>query len=124
MAQVLSTLDPIFFVGLFGALSVSFLWLRDARIFARTGLQCYRKAAYYGVLFTAIAWLGCSLCGLTDQTMYFIGMGCILLALYLHSRIQKENVWKGDESGWKRFIGSAPRTIDTNRNNQMRNKQS
>lgn len=111
---VVRTLDPILFIGIFGALAVSFLWLRDARIFARTGCQGYRKAAYQGILYTALGWLGCTLCGLTEQTLYFIGIGCVLLALYLQSRVKKENVWNGDESAWKRFIGSAPKTVGRN----------
>jgi len=102
------SLDPIFFVGLFGACAVSFLWLRDTRIFVRTGLPGYRKAAYQGVLITALAWFGCALCGMLDITLLYLGIGLILLSLYLQSRIKKEDVWVGNESAWKRFIGSAP----------------
>lgn len=102
------SLDPIFFVGLFGACAVSFLWLRDTRIFVRTGLPGYRKAAYQGVLITALAWVGCSLCGMLDVTLLYLGIGLILLSLYLQSRIKKEDVWVGNESALKRFIGSAP----------------
>ncbi len=102
------SLDPIFFVGLFGACAVSFLWLRDTRIFVRTGLPGYRKAAYQGVLITALAWVGCSLCGMLDVTLLYLGIGLILLSLYLQSRIKKEDVWVGNELAWKRFIGSAP----------------
>ncbi|HJJ54765.1 MAG TPA: ABC transporter permease [Methanocorpusculum sp.] len=118
MDAVVSTVDPILFIGIFGAAVVSFLWLRDARIFARTGAQGYRTAAYRGVLFTALGWLGCALCGLTEQTMYFLGIGCVLLALYLQSRVKKENVWQGNESAWTRFIGSAPRTVGNNKEEQ------
>ncbi|HJJ28360.1 MAG TPA: ABC transporter permease [Methanocorpusculum sp.] len=98
-------------IGIFGALAVSFLWLRDARIFARTGLQGYRSAAYKGVLFTALGWLGAAFCSgmIGDATLMYIGFGLVLLALFLQSRIKKENVWTGSESGWQRFIGSAPR---------------
>ncbi len=103
------SLDPIFFVGLFGAIAVSFLWLRDTRIFVRTGKAGYRKAAYQGVLITALAWVGCALCGMLDMTFLYLGIGLILLALYLQSRIKKEDVWVGNESAWTRFIGSAPR---------------
>lgn len=103
------SLDPIFFVGLFGAAAVSFLWLRDTRIFARTGAPGYKKAAYQGVLITALAWAGCALCGLIDVTLLYLGIGLVLLALYLQSRIKKEDVWVGNESAWTRFIGSAPR---------------
>jgi hypothetical protein len=37
------------YVAVFGAAVTIFLWLRDARIFFRTGLAGYRKAAYWGV---------------------------------------------------------------------------
>ncbi len=120
VSPVVTWVDPILFIGIFGALTVSFLWIRDARIFARTGANGYKKAAYRGVLFTALGWLGCCLCGLTEQTFYFLGMGCVLLALYLQSRIKRENVWNSDESAWKRFIGSAPRTADKTQTNQSR----
>ena len=102
------SLDPIFFVGLVGACAVSFLWLRDTRIFVRTGQPGYRKAAYQGVLITALSWFGCALCGMLDVTLLYLGIGLILLALYLQSRIKKEDVWVGNESAWKRLIGSAP----------------
>ena len=103
--------EPLIIIAIFGAACVSFLWLRDARIFARTGLQGYRSAAYKGVLLTALAWFGASLCSgiFSGRTMLYIGIGLILLALFLHSKIKKEDVWKGSESGWQRFIGSAPK---------------
>lgn len=107
-------IDPIVYVSIFGAVAVSFLWLRDARIFARTGAPGYRTAAYRGVLFTALAWFGCAICGFLGQNINLIGIGLILLALYLQSRIKKENVWKGDESAGTRFIGSAPRQMPGN----------
>lgn len=101
----------MFFVSIFGALAVSFLWLRDARIFFRTGYDTYRKRAYWGVLLTALAWVGCALCKIPEQALYFLGIGLVLLALYLQSRMKKDNVWNGDESAWKRFTGCAPRRI-------------
>ncbi|MDO5844239.1 MAG: ABC transporter permease [Methanocorpusculum sp.] len=104
-------IDPIIIISIFGAACVSFLWLRDTRIFYRTGYEGYKKAMYRGVLYTALAWLGAALCGLRETgtyTMMYIGIGCVLLALYLHSRVKKEDVWKGNESGWTRFSGQAP----------------
>ncbi|HJJ78775.1 MAG TPA: ABC transporter permease, partial [Methanocorpusculum sp.] len=62
-----------------------------------------------GVLITALSWFGCALCGMLDVTLLYLGIGLILLALYLQSRIKKEDVWVGNESAWKRLIGSAPR---------------
>ena len=46
------------YVAWFGAAAVALLWLRDARIFWRTGLAGYRTAAYRGVLYTALALAG------------------------------------------------------------------
>ena len=46
------------YIALFGAAVVFFLWLRDARIFYRTGFSGYRKAAYRGIFFGALALLG------------------------------------------------------------------
>jgi hypothetical protein len=43
-----------------------------------------------------------------DVTLLYLGIGLILLSLYLQSRIKKEDVWVGNESALKRFIGSAP----------------
>ncbi len=39
------------YVAVAGAATTIFLWLRDARIFFRTGLPGYRKAAYWGVAY-------------------------------------------------------------------------
>lgn len=102
-------IEPLILISIFGAVCVSFLWLRDARIFARTGLQGYRKAAYKGVLLTTLGWFGAALCAFNENHMLFLGIGLVLLALYLHSRIKKEDVWIGKESAWQRFIGSAPK---------------
>ncbi len=46
------------YVALFGAAATIFLWLRDARIFFRTGLPGYRKAAYHGVAYGATRYAG------------------------------------------------------------------
>jgi hypothetical protein len=102
-------IDPITYVVTLGAIVVSFLWLRDARIFARTGLTGYRKAAYQGVIYTAVGWTASAVASLGDGTFLYLGCGLVLLALYLQSRIQRGDVWKGGESAWERFTGAAPR---------------
>jgi hypothetical protein len=89
----------------FGAAAVIFLWLRDARIFYRTGLPGYRKAAYQGVLFGALGTLGVA-CALADLEL--LGLGLILSALYLQGRITREKVWE-NESTFERLFGSAAR---------------
>ena len=48
----------LIWVAMFGTAATLFLWLRDARIFSRTGLPGYRKAAYHGVLYGALAITG------------------------------------------------------------------
>ena len=92
------------YVALFGAAATIFLWLRDARIFFRTGLPGYRKAAYWGVAYGAVATLGVAF---TQSMLELLGLGLILGALYLQSRIKREKVW-GNEGVFQRFLGSVP----------------
>ena len=81
----------LIYVAMFGAAVTLFLWLRDARIFFRTGLPGYRKAAYHGVVYGALATLGVML---TVSMLELLGLGLILAALYLQGRIEREKVWK------------------------------
>lgn len=101
--------DPITYIVAFGAVVVSFLWLRDTRIFVRTGMDGYRKAAYQGVLFTALGWFASALTGMSGDTFLYLGCGLVLLAMYLQSRIPRGDVWKGSESTWQRLTGAVPR---------------
>jgi len=96
----------LIFVAMFGTAATFFLWLRDARIFFRTGLPGYRKAAYHGVLFGALALLG-YLVTLTMESFELLGLGLILAALYLQGKIEREKVWN-DERTLERFFGSVP----------------
>ena len=94
------------YVAAFGTASAIFLWLRDARIYYRTGLPGYRKAAYRGVVYSAIASLGLQI------TVYvpdfeLLGLGLVLLAMYLLVNQEKEKVWK-NEGTLERFTGSVP----------------
>ncbi len=98
------------YVAGFGVAVTFFLWLRDVRIFSRTGLSGYRTAAYRGVPFTALALLGFFITAYAEAWEY-LGLGLVLLALYLQGRVDRENVWH-DESAGKRFFGSAERTKD------------
>ena len=97
----------LIYVAMFGTAATLFLWLRDARIFFRTGLPGYRKAAYHGVLYGALASLG-SMVTLTMPAFELLGLGLILAALYLQGKIEREKVWK-DEGTLERFLGSVPR---------------
>jgi hypothetical protein len=92
------------YVAIFGAAACIFLWLRDARIFFRTGLSGYRKAAYWGVGYGALATLGVAF---TEYMLELLGLGLILGALYLQGRIEREKVW-GSEGTFQRFLGSVP----------------
>jgi hypothetical protein len=94
----------LIWVAMFGTAATLFLWLRDARIFFRTGLPGYRKAAYYGVLYGALASLGLMVT-LTMHAFEILGLGLILAALYLQGKVEREKVWK-DEGTLERFLGS------------------
>ena len=93
------------YVAIFGAAAIIFLWLRDARIFFRTGLPGYRKAAYWGVAYGALATLGVAFTAIICWNC--LGLGLILGALYLQGRIEREKVW-GNEGTLQRFLGSVP----------------
>jgi hypothetical protein len=94
----------LLYVTLFGAIAVIFLWLRDARIYYRTGLPGYRKAARYGVLYGALATFG-FLIALLGSSAEVLGIGIVMAALFLRDRGTREKVWK-DESTTERFLGS------------------
>ena len=97
----------LIYVAMFGTAAVIFLWLRDARIFFRTGLPGYRKAAYHGVGYGALATLGGAFT-LTMPDFELLGLGLILGAMYLQGRIVREKIW-GQEDTLTRFLGSVPR---------------
>ena len=92
------------YVAVFGVGAVLFLWLRDARIFFLTGLAGYRKAAYQGVIYGALASVG-GACALFSLEL--LGLGLILAALYLQGRIEREKIW-GSEGTIDRLIGNVP----------------
>jgi hypothetical protein len=93
------------YVAFFGAAATIFLWLRDARIFFRTGLPGYRKAAYWGVVYGAVSTLGVVF---TINSQELLGLGIILGALYLQGRIAREKIWGGNEDVLQRFLGNVP----------------
>jgi len=100
------------YVAGFGAAVTYFLWLRDARILFRTGLPGYRAAAYHGVLYAALALVGLNVALIWDE---IVGIGLILLALYLQGREKREKVFPGKEPALDRFLGKAPRREDKER---------
>lgn len=98
------------YVAGFGVVVTTFLWLRDLRIFYLTGLSGYRKAAYRGVLYIALALLGYFITSLAEDWV-FLGLGLVLAALYFQGRVERERVWH-DESAIQRLLGSVDRTKD------------
>jgi hypothetical protein len=94
-------------VAVFGTAATIFLWLRDARIYYRTGFSGYRKAAYRGVLYGALASLG-GMITVSTESFELLGLGLILAALYLQGKVERENIWNGNEDTFTRFMGSVP----------------
>jgi len=95
----------LLYVTIFGVIGVAFLWLRDARIFYRTGDQTYRKAAYMGVLFTAFASMGIYF---AYQQAEFLGMGIVLIALYLQGRVKRNKLFGPGATATDRLLGTVP----------------
>jgi hypothetical protein len=104
------------YVAGFGLAVTYFLWLRDARILFRTGLPGYRSAAYHGVLYATLALVAMNVALAWDEV---VGLGLILLALYLQGREKREKVFTGREPALDRFLGKAPRREDKERGAPM-----
>jgi len=102
--SIVMTYSYLLYVVAFGVATTFYLWIRDARIFYRTGLEGYRKAAYQGVLYTALAMMGIVF---SLQGLDLIAMGIVLLALYLQGRVKREVVWKKSSTAADRFLGRA-----------------
>ena len=100
-------MDYLVYIAIFGAVATIYLWLRDARIFFRTGLPGYRRAAYRGVSYGALASLGAQITFFAPD-FDLLGLGLILASLYLQGQVVREKIW-GNEGTIERFIGSAPR---------------
>ena len=96
----------LIYIAMFGFGATIFLWLRDARIFFRTGLPGYRKAAYWGVLYGALSLLGLQI-ALHVPDFEILGLGLILAGIYLITNRKKEKVWT-TEGTLQRFLGSVP----------------
>jgi hypothetical protein len=83
-----------------------FLWLRDCRIYLRTGLLGYRKGAIYGIGCTALSIFGAGFVFLYPQ-LDLMGLACILIGLYIQGKVEREKVFTNQKS-WERFIGKTP----------------
>jgi hypothetical protein len=99
-------LSYLFYIAIFGAAACLFLWLRDIRIFIRTGLAGYRRAAREGVLHTALTTVGAG-----EIILYpsgdILGIGIVLLGLWLQGQEKREQVFS-TEPVLERCLGKAP----------------
>lgn len=96
----------LFYIALFGAAVCLFLWLRDIRIYTRTGLSGYRKAARMGVLHTALTTAGAGEI-LLFPSADILGVGIMLLGLYLQGQEKREKIFT-TEPALERCLGKAP----------------
>ena len=95
-------MDILFLVTCFGAAVVIFLWIRDLRIYGRTGRTLYRRAAVRGVIWMALASVGIVSAFFAQP---FLGIGLVLAALYLQGRDKREKIWTS-EGNMERFFGA------------------
>jgi hypothetical protein len=104
----------LLFVAGFGVAVTYFLWGRDVRIFLRTALPGYRAAAYHGVAYATLSLVAINVALIWDE---IVGLGLVLLALYLQGREKREKVFSG-EPALDRLLGRAGRRKDkgTDRN--------
>ncbi|WP_253488279.1 ABC transporter permease [Methanocalculus alkaliphilus] len=95
-------MNILFYVTCFGAAVVIFLWLRDLRIYGRTGKAGYRRAALRGVFWSATGLAGVAA---ADFNQPFIGIALVLGALYMQGQDERERVWTS-EGSLERFLGA------------------
>lgn len=101
----------LFPISLFGALVCIFLWLRDIRIWARTGLSGYRNASIQGIFQTAFATLGVGITYFWSEEASILGAGIVMLALYLQGKGEREKIWT-NEPAITRLLGDVPRNTN------------
>ena len=97
----------LFYIALFGAAVCMFLWLRDIRIYTRTALPGYRSAARSGILHTALATAGAGEV-LLFPSADILGVGIVLLGLYLQGKEKREKIFTTEQPVLERFLGKAP----------------
>ncbi|HVN66411.1 MAG TPA: ABC transporter permease [Methanomicrobiales archaeon] len=96
----------------FGALVTYYFWARDLRIFLRTGLPGYRKAVYHGLAYATLALIALDVTLILNESL---GLGLLLLALYLQGREKRERVFTPKDPAIDRILGRAPRREDKER---------
>lgn len=92
----------------FGVLVTYLLWGRDVRIFLRTRLPGYRAAAYHGVAYATLSLVALDVALIWDE---IVGLGLILLSLYLQGREKRGKVFSG-EPALDRLLGKTGRRKD------------
>jgi hypothetical protein len=102
----------LLYIAGFGAFVTYLLWARDVRIFFRTGLPGYRAGARHGVAYATLALVAVDVAIIWDEV---VGLGLILLALYLQGRERREKVFSGQEPAIDRLLGKAPQRKDKER---------
>jgi len=90
------------YIAAFGFVSIIFLTLRNIRIFRRTKLESYRKAALRGMIMGALAWLGMIVTGNPGKEQ--IGLGIVFIAIIFLGIGKHEDVF-GDAPVIKRVLG-------------------
>jgi hypothetical protein len=98
----------LLFVAGFGVAVTYLLWFRDVRIFFRTALTGYRAAAYHGVAYATLSLIAINVALTWNE---IVGLGLILLALYLQGREKREKVFS-DEPALDRLLGRTGRRKD------------
>jgi hypothetical protein len=96
----------LFYIAIFGVAACLFLWLRDIRIYMRTGFAGYRRAARMGVLHTAIVTAGAGEI-LLFPSIDILGVGIVLLGLWLQGQEKREQVFS-TEPVLDRALGKTP----------------
>ena len=89
------------YIAAFGFVSIIFLTLRNIRIFRRTKLESYRKAALRGMIMGALAWVGMIVTGTGKEQ---IGLGIVFIAIIFLGIGKHEDVF-GDAPVIKRVLG-------------------
>ena len=98
--------DYLFIIALFGAIVCLFLWIRDIRVYLSTGLPGYRRAARMGVFHTALSTAGAGEI-LLFPSVDILGIGIMLLGLYLQGQEKRENVFPSTQPVLERCLGKA-----------------
>ena len=108
-ALISIAMSYLLFVAGFGAAVTYLFWARDMRIFLRTSLPGYRAAAYHGVAYATLALVAVDVALLWDEV---VGLGLILLALYLQGREKRERVFSPGQPALDRLLGKTGRRDD------------